>query len=132
MHLTETPQTADGGEVREMIEETTIYECIASPYPSDIKMILNTLLKNSDVISCLNTINQLKSMHGLALVDIITALSEELVKMDVPAPVMITWLDGLAEIEYRLSGGGGEVIQTGAVVGVIRQGAELLATSLGK
>ena len=42
------------------------------------------------------------------------------------SPVMITWLDGLAEVEYRLSGGGGEVIQTGAVVGVVRNGAELI------
>jgi len=45
---------------------------------------------------------------------------------------MITWLDGLAEVEYRLSGGGGELVQTGAVVGVVRNGAELLAeTSIG-
>lgn len=39
---------------------------------------------------------------------------------------MITWLDGLAEVEYRLSGGGGEVVQTGAVVGVVRNGVELM------
>lgn len=60
------------------------------------------------------------------MADIITSLSEELTKLDVPAPVMITWLDGLAEVEYRLSGGGGEVVQTGAVVGVVRNGAELI------
>lgn len=71
-------------------------------------------------------INSLKASQGLALADIITTLSEELTKLDVPAPVMITWLDGLAEVEYRLSGGGGEVVQTGAVVGVVRNGAELM------
>lgn len=76
--------------------------------------------------SCLHTINSLKATQGLALADIITALGEELTKLDVPAPVMITWLDGLAEVEYRLSGGGGEVVQTGAVVGVVRNGAELM------
>lgn len=63
---------------------------------------------------------------GLALADIITALGEELAKLEVPAPVMITWLDGLAEVEYRLSGGGGEMVQTGAVVGVVRGGVELM------
>lgn len=62
----------------------------------------------------------------MALADIITSLSEELTKLDVPPAVMITWLDGLAEVEYRLSGGGGEVVQTGAVVGVVRNGAELI------
>jgi len=71
-------------------------------------------------------INAIKSTQGLALADIITALGEELTKLDVPAPVMITWLQGLAEVEYRLSGGGNEVIQTGAVVGVVRQGVELM------
>ena len=76
--------------------------------------------------TCLQTINSLKATQGLALADIITALAEELTKMDVPASVMITWLDGLADVEYRLSGGGGEVVQTGAVVGVVRNGAELL------
>lgn len=70
-------------------------------------------------------INSLKAIQGLALADIITNLSEELVKLDVPANVLITWLDGLAEVEYRLSGGGGEVVQTGAVVGVVRNGVEL-------
>jgi len=79
------------------------------------------------VTSCLQTINALKATQGLALADIITALAEELTKLDVPASVMITWLDGLAEVEYRLSGGGGEVVQTGAVVGVVRNGAELIA-----
>jgi replication factor C subunit 3/5 len=88
---------------------------------------MNTLLQTKDVITCLQTINALKATQGLALADIITALAGELSKMDVPAPVMITWLDGLAEVEYRLSGGGGELVQTGAVVGVVRNGAELLA-----
>lgn len=112
--------------MRDLITETTIYECIASPHPSDISTILDTLLKTSDVTSCLQTINSLKASKGLALADIITALSEELTKLEVPAEAMITWLDGLAEVEFRLSGGGGEVVQTGAVVGVIRGGVELM------
>lgn len=49
--------------------------------------------------------------------------------MDVKSEVLITWLDGLAEVEYRLSGGGGEVVQTGAVVGVVREGVELMGAS---
>lgn len=63
---------------------------------------------------------------GLALADILTALGAELALMDVPASVMVTWLDGLAEIEYRLSGGGSESLQTGAMVGVVRNGVELM------
>ena len=77
----------------------------------------------------MNLINSLKASQGLALADIITALSEELVKLDVKPQVMISWLDGLAEVEYRLSGGGGEVVQTGALVGVVRSGVELMGAS---
>ncbi|KAF8861508.1 P-loop containing nucleoside triphosphate hydrolase protein [Acephala macrosclerotiorum] len=126
LHLKGTPKIAEKDIKRDLITETTIYECIASPHPEDITKIKDTLLTTSDVTSCLQMINSLKATQGLALADIITALSEELTKLDVPAPVMITWLDGLAEVEYRLSGGGGEVIQTGAVVGVVRNGAELM------
>ncbi|TGO91099.1 hypothetical protein BPOR_0039g00130 [Botrytis porri] len=126
IHIQGTPKIEEKDIVRDLITETTIYECIASPHPADISKIMNTILKTTDVKSCLQMINAVKSTQGLALADIITALSEELTKLDVPASVMITWLQGLAEVEYRLSGGGSEVIQTGALVGVVREGAELM------
>jgi replication factor C subunit 3/5 len=127
LHVKGTPIPDPATIVRDPITTTTIYECIASPHPSDISAILDTLLKTSDVTSCLSTINTLKTTKGLALADIITALGEEVVKLDVKPEVMITWLDGLAEVEYRLSGGGGEMVQTGAVVGVVRNGVELMS-----
>jgi len=113
--------------VRDQITQTTIYECIAAPHPEDIQYILNMLLETKDITQCIRTINAIKSQKGLALADILTALSEELVQNDVPSQVMVTWMAGLSEIEYRLSGGGNEVIQTGAAVGVVRTGVELLA-----
>lgn len=39
---------------------------------------------------------------------------------------MITWLDALADIEHRVASGASEQIQTGAVVGAIRNGVELM------
>ena len=88
--------------------------------------MLSTLLENPDVTSCLNAINSLKVHKGLALADILTALGEELAKLEVPPQTRVTWLEGLAEVEYRLSGGGGEVVQTGGLVGAIRTGVELM------
>ncbi|KFH43402.1 Replication factor C subunit-like protein [Hapsidospora chrysogenum ATCC 11550] len=120
------PKIPDSEIKRETITTETIYNCIAAPPPDAIKEIMSTLLSTSDVTSCLNTINSLKVARGLALADIITALSEELSRLDVKAEVMISWLDGLAEIEHRVSGGGSEAVQTGAVVGVVRQGVELM------
>ncbi|OCL13991.1 putative DNA replication factor C subunit Rfc3 [Glonium stellatum] len=111
---------------RDLIDQTTIYDCIAAPHPADIDQILRDLTSTSDITSCLRSINTIKATKGLALADILTALSEELVKKDVPAQTMVTWMEGLAEVEYRLSGGGSEAIQTGATVGVVRTGVELL------
>lgn len=110
----------------ELITEETIYNCIAAPHPSDIREIMSTLLSTSDVTSCLNTINTLKTSKGLALADILSALSEQLQTLEVPAQTRISWLEGLAEVEWRLSGGGNEVVQTGGLVGVIRNGCELM------
>ena len=114
---------------RELITETTIYDCIAAPHPADIATILETLLTTPDVSSCLNTLNTLKTSKGLALADILTALGDELAKLEVPAQTRVAWLEGLAEIEHRLSGGGGEAVQTGGVVGVVRHGCEIMENS---
>ena len=112
--------------VRETITTQTIYNCVAAPPPDAIKKILNTLLSTSDVTSCLSTINTLKVAQGLALADIITALSEELTKLEVKPQVMIAWLETLADVEHRVAGGANEAIQTSAVVGAIRNGVELM------
>ncbi|KAH9872639.1 hypothetical protein J1614_005032 [Plenodomus biglobosus] len=132
-HASSTPLQAPGKPapdpstiVRDQITQTTIYDCIAAPHPSDIKYIIEILLSKNDMTECLRTVNNLKIMKGLALADILTAVSEELVTNDVPPQVMVTWMSGLADIEYRLSGGGSEAIQTGAAIGVVRTGVELL------
>lgn len=110
---------------RETITESTIYDCIAAPHPEDVRFVLRTLLETSNVRSCLQDIQRLKAAKGLALADILSALSEELIKLDVPPQTRVTWMEGLSEVEYRLSGGGSEVVQTGGMVGVVRNGAEL-------
>ncbi|KAL4787048.1 P-loop containing nucleoside triphosphate hydrolase protein [Aspergillus varians] len=110
----------------ETITNETIYDCIAAPHPSDIQQIMTTILATSDVTSCLNTLNALKLSKGLALADILAALGEQLQRIEVPAQTRITWLEGLAEIEWRLSAGGSETVQTGGLVGVMRNGCELM------
>jgi replication factor C subunit 3/5 len=110
----------------EIITNETIYDCIAAPHPSDIQEIMATLLSTSDITSCLNTLNTLKANKGLALADILSALAEQLQQLEVPPQTRITWLEGLADIEFRLSAGGSETMQTGGMVGVIRNGCELM------
>ncbi|KAK8199659.1 putative DNA replication factor C subunit Rfc3 [Phyllosticta capitalensis] len=134
-HASSTPLRAPGEKAadkstpvtRDLITEATIYDCIAAPHPADIDFILRTLLETRNVRSCLQSIHQLKANKGLALADILTALSERLAQLDVPPQTRVMWMEGLSEVEYRLSGGGNETVQTGAVVGVVRNGAELAA-----
>lgn len=111
---------------RDLITQETIYTCIAAPHPADIQLITQTLLTTSDVGSCLNTINTLKRTKGLALADILTAMGEQLAEVEVPAQTRVRWLEGLAEIEFRLSGGGSEHVQTGGLVGVVREGVSIM------
>lgn len=126
--LREKDAPKDEPVVREMITTETIYNCIAAPPPDAIREILQTLLTTTDVTSCLNTINALKVARGLALADIITALSEEIVKVEASPKVMVAWLSGLADIEHRVASGAGETVQTGALVGVIRSGCEMMSS----
>ncbi|KAK4197012.1 putative replication factor C subunit 3 [Triangularia verruculosa] len=122
----DAPKIPEDQIVRETITVDTIYMCVAAPPPDVIKKIMNTLLSTSDVTACLAAVNSVKVTQGLALADIITSLSEELVKLEVKPEVMITWLDLLAQVEHRVAGGASEVIQTGAVVGAVRNGVELM------
>ena len=110
---------------REEITETAIYDCIAAPHPEDIQQIMRTLL-SSDITTSLRTINEIKTRKGLALVDILSSLSEELCRLDVPKQTRVMWMEGLAEIEWRVGSGGGEGVQTGGLAGVVRQGVKVM------
>jgi replication factor C subunit 3/5 len=110
----------------ELITNDTIYNCIAAPHPEDIRLIMTTMLSTPDLTDCLRTISALKSSRGLALADILTALAEELQNLEVSPATRVTWLQGLAEIEFRLAGGGSEGVQTGGMIGVVRTGCELM------
>jgi replication factor C subunit 3/5 len=120
------PPIKDSDIKYELITNDTIYNCIAAPNPEDIRLIMTTLLSTPDVTSCLNSINALKQSRGLALADILTGLAEELNNLEVNTQTRVSWLEGLAEIEFRLAGGGSEGVQTGGMAGVVRTGCELM------
>ena len=126
LHVPGQPAPDDKDIERDLITTETIYTCIAAPHPDDINLITQTLLTTSDITSCLSTINTLKRTKGLALADILTAMAEQLAAVEAPAQTRVKWLEGLADIEYRLSGGGSEMVQTGGLVGVVRQGVGLM------
>lgn len=86
---------------------------------------MNTLLA-SDITTSLRTINDIKTKKGLALADILAALSEELCRLEVPRQTRVAWLEGLAEIEWRVGSGGSEAVQTGGLAGAVRMGVTVM------
>jgi replication factor C subunit 3/5 len=113
--------TADSSEI---ITEATIYTCIASPHPSDIAHLRQTLLETADTTACLGAVRQMQRERGIALADVVTALAVELGQLEVPPQTRVIWLEGLADVESRLAGGGNEMVQAGGLVGVVRTGVE--------
>ncbi|CAZ84714.1 unnamed protein product [Tuber melanosporum] len=110
---------------REDITETHIYDCIAAPHPEDVQIILKTLL-SSDITTSLRTIIDIKTKKGLALADLLSSLSDELERLEVPKQTRILWMEGLAEVEWRVGSGGSEGIQTGALAGAVRKGVAVM------
>ncbi|CAN6604895.1 replication factor C subunit 3 [Trichomonascus vanleenenianus] len=113
-------------EAGQEITEEMVYDCIGSPRPSDIQLILNSVL-NDEWSTALHMFNEVKQKKGLALADILTSLTVEFAKLDLKNEARIYLLQGLSEIEWRLSGGGNETIQSSATVGLIKHAMELQA-----
>lgn len=103
----------------------TIREYTHTPLSSDISVIIEGA-KGDNYNRCIISINQIKSETGLILADLLTAVSARLQHAQVPAPVKITWLDALSEIEANLACGGSEEIQSAALVGAMKKGWSLM------
>jgi replication factor C subunit 3/5 len=111
--------SANGDATASEVNETVVYLTSGAPLPADMDLILDVLL-NSPFRTAYQTLTTLCSTKGYALVDVVTELSARLVALDLPDAVAGLLLDGLSNVEYRLSAGGtdGEKIQMAALVAV--------------
>ncbi|KAK9366734.1 P-loop containing nucleoside triphosphate hydrolase protein [Lipomyces kononenkoae] len=100
-----------------------IYECVGNPKPADIRLIMDTIM-GEEWGTALRTIRKIKQTNGLALADILQGLFEEFERIQVRPITRTEWIMGLADIEYRLSSGGSENLQTSGMMGVIKSGLE--------
>ncbi len=103
-----------------------VYECVGSPHPLDTQRIVDTLTQD-DWTTAFNTIQKIKQLKGLALIDILQEIAEEFEELEMKPAAKISLLKGLAEIEYAISKGGTDKIQTSATIGVVKGSLELLA-----
>lgn len=105
------------------IDIDMIYECIGAPHPQDIEAVLDLVLKD-DWTTSFQTFQRYKATKGLALVDLILGFVDILSNYDLKASTRTKILQGLADIEYGISKGGNEKIQTSAVISVVKQAME--------
>lgn len=106
------------------ITEETIYECCGAPRPADIKTILKSILED-DWNTAYYTLNKIRGLKGLALIDLIEGIVELLETYDLKKEkTRIALLTQLGDIEYSISKGGNDKIQGSAVIGAIKSSFE--------
>ncbi|GBG66429.1 hypothetical protein CBR_g61472 [Chara braunii] len=98
------------------VTEEAVYLCTGNPMPKDIELICYWLL-NESFLDAYQRILEMKTVKGLALVDIVRELQPWIFKIQMPAHIRILVVDSLADIEYRLAFGTHERIQMAALVG---------------
>lgn len=101
-----------------------VYECVGCPQPADVRTIVESVMKD-DWSTAVFTVNKIKMAKGLALADILEAITVEFESYELKPDARIALLEGLSEIEFRLSGGGSEKIQTSATIGVVKQAIDI-------
>ncbi|GBG31871.1 Replication factor C subunit 5 [Hondaea fermentalgiana] len=98
------------------VDEAAVYRCTGKPTAADILACRSALFSES-VSEAFQTMRNLQVTKGLALVDILQALHEDLKAVKFAPSTRVQLLKHMAEIEYNLASGTSETLQLGALVG---------------
>ncbi|ODQ44393.1 hypothetical protein PICMEDRAFT_74635 [Pichia membranifaciens NRRL Y-2026] len=105
------------------IDSDMIYDCIGAPKPRSIETIFDAIVKN-DWADAFSTMIKIRRVEGLALIDLINSFVDVLDKYELKPATKAKLLQGLADIEYGISKGGNDNIQSTAVIGCIKDALE--------
>eukprot|EP01057_Protomagalhaensia_wolfi_P001763 Protomagalhaensia_wolfi_Nauph_80__1762@NODE_209_length_3171_cov_19_960089_g157_i0_p1_GENE_NODE_209_length_3171_cov_19_960089_g157_i0NODE_209_length_3171_cov_19_960089_g157_i0_p1_ORF_typecomplete_len415_score57_69DNA_pol3_delta2/PF13177_6/8_3e32AAA/PF00004_29/9_5e16RuvB_N/PF05496_12/5e12RuvB_N/PF05496_12/0_11Rad17/PF03215_15/1_5e13Rep_fac_C/PF08542_11/4_5e13Bac_DnaA/PF00308_18/0_00028Bac_DnaA/PF00308_18/0_0023AAA_22/PF13401_6/1_6e09PIF1/PF05970_14/0_0068PIF1/PF05970_14/0_0019PIF1/PF05970_14/1_2e0 len=100
------------------IDGASILSLLGLPTSSEVDNLLHTLCTMEGFRDLVNITLQLIDAKGYALSDLLSALYERLMRVDLPNEVVITILPKLAEIEENLNVGCSDRIQVPALVAV--------------
>lgn len=104
------------------VDTQSVYQCTGSPLPEDVESIVGWLTQE-DFDTCFANCWTLMSEKGLALVDVLTKVSEFVTSLDVKEPIQMAKLvASLADLEHRLSVGTNEKTQLAGLVGIFVMG----------
>ena len=98
----------------DVINENNVYRCAGYPLPSEVSMILQSLM-NQPLETAVNSMDEMRLDRGLALLDIIRELHRQTVLLDLPNMAMANILDWLSQIERRVADGCSERVQIAAI-----------------
>lgn len=106
-------------EEKDTIDEDMVYECVGLPTVSDIESCLNSILSDS-IQTSYYTLTNFQRDRGLALIDIINGFVNIIVEYDIDVVKKQNLLIKLSDLEYGISKGGNNNIQTSALIGLIK------------
>jgi len=107
------------------VTEDNVYTCVGHPLKSDIENVVNWAL-NDDFSTAYSNINQLKTLKGLSLQDIVTEVHTFVHRLELPGQVRIHLLIKLSELEKRLMAGSSEKIQLGSLLSAFQVTREMI------
>lgn len=108
-----------------IVNEDNVYTCVGHPLQKDISNIVNWCLNENFSVAYSN-IQDLKTLKGLSLQDILTEIHTYVHKLDLPASVRIHLLIKLSELEQRLMAGASEKIQVGSLLSAFQVTREMI------
>ncbi|KAL1491005.1 hypothetical protein ABEB36_011667 [Hypothenemus hampei] len=102
------------------VTEDTVYSCVGHPLRSDIENVLKWLL-SEDIKTAYKNIQELKTIRGLALSDVLTEVHKLVHRIEFPFETSIILLDKMAQIEYRLAQSANEKIQLTCLISAFQR-----------
>jgi len=114
-----------------IVNEDNVYTCVGHPLKVDITNIVNWAL-NEEFKVAYNKIQDLKTLKGLSLQDILTEIHVYVHKLDLPAQVRIHLLIKMSELEQRLMCGASEKIQLGSLLSAFQITREMITAEAEK
>merc|ERR1712083_325046 len=107
------------------VTEDNVYTCTGHPLRSDITNIVNWSL-NEDFSTAFKNIQEVKTLKGLSLQDILSEVHLYVHKLVLPAQVRIHLLVKMSELEARLMAGASEKIQLGSMLAAFQVTREMI------
>ncbi|CAI5760027.1 unnamed protein product [Candida verbasci] len=106
------------------IDINLIYNVIGAPHPDDIKQVLNSILQD-DFTTAFLRLRDVQKNCGLSLIDIVSEIIQELKNYQLKNEQNVYLYKYLSDLEYYISRGGNDKIQSSSLIGIVKNGMEV-------